>query len=344
MLYGIILFLIIMILAFWGCRLKPDNPDYLSRETCVYLRGICCLMVILGHLIGDYKGLSWFYGSLAGTCGVAVFFFLSGYGLVKSMNSRYMKGFLKRKLIKLWVPLIILTVIYYIVYNYLVPYETDAYSGFRNLAVSFLHGDMMLQGGWYIVALSWFYIAFCGAYKYTFGRGSQDRILFVSIIGIAYLLYLVRIFVEGSGFMWVFTPHMFIVGLIWSLNEDKILNDKRIINTLFIIAVVGIIIAGMIGTRSRGFSVLGAILYSSGFAFAMIFISRNLKIGNRITASIGKNSFGIYLTHQLMIYIFDRLIDNTLIWLIVSIVSSIVAGCIFNMLLNKLYKRIGISG
>ena len=342
MLYGLILYLIIIILLFIGCRPSPGNPDYLSRQTSLHMRGVCSLMVMLGHLIGDYKGLSWFYGSQAGTCGVAVFFFLSGYGLIRSMNGRYMQGFLKRKFPKLWIPMIILTVVYYVVYNYLVPYPTDAYSGIRNLVVSLLHGDMIVSGSWYIVALSWLYLAFYGAYRYTFGRDRKDSIIFVSIIGIAYLLYLVRVFTEGSGFMWVFTPHMFIVGLLWGLNEEKILKDKRTIDIPFVLAVAGIVIAGMIGTRSRGCHVLGTVMYSTGFAFVMLFISRHLRIGNRITAFIGRNSFGIYLTHQLIIYIVDRMIEDTVVWLVVSIAVSIAVGCFFDNVLNRLYKRIGI--
>ncbi len=343
MVLGIVIYLVIIVLLFFGCKPNPDNPDYLSRNTGIHIRGVCCLMVLLGHLFGGVKGLSWYYADQAGACGVAVFYFLSGFGLIKSMNPTYMRGFLKRKLPKLWIPVAFLAVVYYIIYNYLIPYETDAYSGIRNLFFSSLHGDTIVCGSWYIIAISWLYLAFYGAYRYTFGRGREDWRLFICVVLIAYLIYLVRVFVEGSGFIWMYTPHMFIVGMIWSINEKKILSDKKVIGILFILALLGIIIAGFIEARSRGGHVLATIMYSSGFAFVMIFITRNLRIGNRITDFIGRNSFGIYLTHQLMIYILDRSINNVMVWLIASVVSSIVIGSAFNAALNRIYRRIGIS-
>lgn len=340
MVYGVILLSLIFVVSAIGAGSKPGNPEYLSKDTGLHLRGICCLMVVVNHHFVDFKGLSWFYANQSGACAVAMFFFLSGYGLIRSMKPEYMQGFLKRKIIRLWTPVIILSVISYVIYNYLIPYETDAYRGFHNLFRSLLHGDTLIHGFWYVIALTWFYIAFCGAYHYTYGRGRKDRRLFLSIIIIAYLIYLVRIFAEGSGFIWVYTPHMFIAGLIWSFYEERLIKDNRILGVLATVSILGIVVSGIIESRSKGLRVLGTIMLAMSFVFLMLFILRNVQIGNRFTAFIGKRSFGIYLSHQLTIYILDRYIEDVLVWLIVSIPMSIVIGCIWDLVFSEINKRV----
>ena len=326
MIIGVGLYTVIAVLLFAGSSRQDDVNDQLSKRTGVHLRAVSCLMVLVGHLFAARGSITWFYADQAGACGVAMFFFLSGYGLVKSMGEDYMRGFLFKKAVKLWVPIILLFPVYYLLYNYLILYPTEAYRGIINLAISTFHGDTIIQGSWYLITLSWFYLAFWGAYKYTFSRGRRDWKIFCVIIFIAYLLYIARVFTEGAGFIWMYTPHMFIVGMLWSINEKK-LKEARILRlVLFLIAIAGIVLAGRLEIRSRGGYVLATILLSSGSVFVMLFVTMHLRIGNKVTELIGRHSFGIYLIHWLFYYSLDRFLDNTILWLILSLALAIGVG------------------
>ena len=81
------------------------NDDFLSLEATKCLRGLAAIGVILHHISQEsafqkVRELSIFVN--AGFYFVAIFFFCSGFGLIKSLKSKpnYFDGFLKNRVLK----------------------------------------------------------------------------------------------------------------------------------------------------------------------------------------------------------------------------------------------------
>lgn len=95
---------------------------HISKETSTSLKGLACLLIVAHHfcswLMGKGYG-NWFFdfiGVRGGVVGVTVFFFLSAYGLSESqINNHYsFSAFLKRRLSKVFIPLAITNIIFFI--------------------------------------------------------------------------------------------------------------------------------------------------------------------------------------------------------------------------------------
>ena len=107
---GEVLFYLYLILFIWGGSNKfgrklEFNDDFTSLDAMKSLRGFAAIGVILHHISQEsifqqQKVLSPFVN--AGAYFVAIFFFCSGYGLIKSLNTKenYLKGFIKNRIVK----------------------------------------------------------------------------------------------------------------------------------------------------------------------------------------------------------------------------------------------------
>ena len=102
-------FYFLFVLAIWGGKnkfgTKDFHDDYASLDTMKSLRGFAAIGVILHHIsqediFQEMKVLSGFVN--AGAYFVALFFFCSGYGLIKSLKTKenYLKGFVKKRIVK----------------------------------------------------------------------------------------------------------------------------------------------------------------------------------------------------------------------------------------------------
>ena len=85
----------------------------MSRNITDSTKMLCCLMVFFHHF---YLGNPW--GSTLGRTACCVFFFLSAYGITKSLNKKSVGIilFLKRRLSKIYIPLLIVNAITLIAY------------------------------------------------------------------------------------------------------------------------------------------------------------------------------------------------------------------------------------
>lgn len=96
--------------------------------------------------------------SLGGALGNAIFFFLSGYGLMQSDSKKHLgfPAFVKRRLSKVYFPVLLITAIWLSISIYFQHYH---YSGPLHLLKTFFWGfdDGVL---WFVKALFLMYISF----------------------------------------------------------------------------------------------------------------------------------------------------------------------------------------
>lgn len=69
-----------------------------------------------------------------------------------------------------------------------------------------------------------------------------------------------------------------------------------------------------------------------------MFISIKIRLGNKITTFLGSISYEIYLVHRLVLDILGYRIENKYIFIIVSIIGSIILAYLFSIILKKIME------
>ena len=94
----------------------------LSKNTCDVIKFFSALLVISAHAASAalgpvYNSHHWFFYLTAtqnGYLGVAIFFFLSGYGLMESEAKSHLglKTFFRRRFLKIYLPVLLVTALW----------------------------------------------------------------------------------------------------------------------------------------------------------------------------------------------------------------------------------------
>ena len=188
-----IVFYFYLILFVWGGTNKfgrklEFNDDYTSLDVMKSLRGFAAIGVILHHIsqeeIFQSKGiLSPFVN--AGAYFVAIFFFCSGYGLIKSLNTKqdYLKGFIKNRIVKTIVLPFYVDVVLYGILMFIAGYKLPA----QRWIFNFTGLTMMNEYAWFPIVLAFLYLAFYLCFRFIKKRPVCFAIMLVFIIGLGIL-------------------------------------------------------------------------------------------------------------------------------------------------------------
>ena len=186
--------------GFKGTRFHEDSS---SLEVTKSLRGFCAVGIILHHISQEPAFQSAFgpgkSGELsifvnAGYFFVSIFFFCSGFGLVKSMDTKpdYFKGFIKNRLIKTLIIPFYVSVAIYAVFNLACGEKLAPARWITN----FLGITLMNEYSWYPIVASILYLAF----YFTFGKLKNQRLCFILMAAV--ILILGVIFCVSGHFTW----------------------------------------------------------------------------------------------------------------------------------------------
>jgi len=188
-----------LFLVFWGMNFsgkKQFHQDVMSFDAAMCLRGFAAFCVLLHHIsqadaFKQAKELSVFPD--IGYFFVAIFFFCSGYGLIKNLNSKenYLNGFLKKRAGTLIVPFYVMTV-FYAVFKLV----TKAQMPLAQWICSILGLVLINDQAWFVIVLLLLYVAFYFTYK---NIKNKNVCLFVML---AFILLLSALGIFMGHFAW----------------------------------------------------------------------------------------------------------------------------------------------
>ena len=108
---------ILLLISLFVYLIPKTDVDYLSNKSTKSLKGLLALLIIFHHISQKVTtGENFSNFEYMGRYIVALFFFLSGYGLYfqYSNNVNYMKNFLRKRLVRIFIPFYVFIVIYVI--------------------------------------------------------------------------------------------------------------------------------------------------------------------------------------------------------------------------------------
>ena len=305
-----VFFILLFILIVVSLRPQKEAEAALLPENTKPLRGVMAIAIILHHMSEKTVGgvlfpLLQHMGYLI----VAVFFFLSGYGLLvayKKKGTSYLKGFWKKRILYIFIVFVWISMVY-AVYHIIVG--------------NFKFSLTIAANSWYMVIQILLYVFFWLAFKLT---GSRSRLL---SIGCVFIFQTALVFVlKANGYegIWYMSNYAFIAGLLWANYNESI---NQLINKKYWLCA---------GTITVGFALFSAIplmlestylpcrMISTVFFCGMVvLILCKVKITGIVWNWLGDISLEIYLLHGLVYMSLKWFITSEILWTALTVALTI---------------------
>ena len=338
-LYIIGVFLILSFLSAIICKRK--NAQALDLETSVCMKGLCAVMIVIGHCISESENQHLASFNVGWYC-VAVFFFWSGYGIANGFmtKSGYLSHFWNVRLQKIFIPFTIANVVYYVV-----KFFCGFRFGIRSIVLSFLGQCTIVDNSWYPFAVIVFYVAF-----YFAAKRSPAKIAICSRLAVLMVLVtsVEAILLTSKEDWWVISNGGFLLGVSIRLFGWNVNDWKKYVSIGLIGYFLGLLIMP-ICNRLLGYSFVAYILscniMSTSIAFILSIIVGKLGLCLKILYLLGEWSYELYLYHGLFIFLTKTFISNKIGVLIICVLSG---SILFSYMMHsvdryilKKCKRIG---
>ena len=208
-----------IILLVWGGTSKfgkkdEFNEDFTSLDAMKSLRGFAAMGVILHHISQEpffqEEGILTPFVN-AGAYFVAIFFFCSGYGLIKSYDSKpnYLKGFIKKRIVRAIVVPFYVNVLVYGLLKLIVKYPHAKLQWVTNL----FGVTMMNRYAWFPIVLALLYLVFYLCFRFIKKRPVSFVIIFIFMIAIGMLFCFI------GHYAWWYGPEN------WWMDENYAMNE-----------------------------------------------------------------------------------------------------------------------
>ena len=281
------------------------REDYLSPRSCLSARGFFAVTVIMHH-VAQYtsSGLLFHRFVYLGNMPVSVFFFISGYGLMKrlSSDSAYGRSILRRRLPKGTVPFFLAAV----------AYKLMCLCTGQEMSVGDMLGYLINSGN--SLCILWYFIVIAAAY-FLFAVsallfGGKPKAVLASML-LCWAAYVIAGSRAGLGEWWYNTAHLLPTGMVWALYEDDIRRAvKKCWLQVTVLCAVGF---ALIFTQYDSiyalcptgvFHLTLAVLRNLFFTLGFVLITMKLRFGNRVLELLGKVSMELYAVQLIPLDLF----------------------------------------
>ncbi len=330
-----ILLVMAMLHLLWR-RGEERDIARLDKDRMLPVRGVLALLVVIGHCDSKVPGSFVLQQLHMSTPAVAVFFFLSGYGLMKSFLRRgdeYLDGFLPRSLIKLGIPLLGAAFVMCICLKL----EGRNIDLARRMTRFVLRGQNFPQHSWFVYALAVHYVFFFCSLKWL---PAARGICAFAALSVCYYA-VVRWGVHWPT-VWHRTSLCMSVGVAWAFYENLIRSavSRRgcavlgcMLTALLLWhvgSVAGMPFSSFLANKTREFAYL---LTGPALALAMYVIRGLPRMAVESFRFLGVISFEMYLLHFVGERNVDRLglgsVESFIVVLLVTVPMACLAH-VFN--------------
>ncbi len=365
--------IVLIILLFLGAKVAPRGTvyeDFFSLKTAKVLQGAAAVGILLHHLVQEVTdyGAVWkgpiTHMNWMGVLFTSVFFFSSGYGLLKSYNTKqdYLEHFLENRLPTVLIPFLVSNVIYLIcvgIYNGRVVRVTDT--------ITCLLGFTLINTNtWFLVEIIIFYVIFYVIFKHI----KNSAYAFGFMTGFVLLMIVVSLLLghdnselNGHWFMgewWYNSTIVFVFGMLVAKYESAILNLAKKYY-IWLLPIVILVFVGMYilsenivqnvgyycewegypGYKEKAVTALVQSITCIIFMMLIVLICMKVKFYNIIMAFVGKIGLALYISHDLIKQNVSNMykeISDPAFFLIVFVYSFVMASILHFLVNTKLIR------
>lgn len=330
-------------LIFYKCKFSKNFLNPMDMIQAKMIKGILSILIMLGHIFTNSNILITPFSLVIISVGflcVGMFFFYSGFGLGISYKRKesYLDTFLIKKLKEIYIPFVLMNILYYIILELLVGKKDFS---IKEIVIT-ASGYNLINGiSWYVVAIIYFYLLFFFCFKYF--TKIRYLMFFLSML----LYYYICLKYNNSATWLRVSIFPIFLGMLYSEYKEKIdiilknnymtlvCSCLALFNFFYLVRFNRVKDLLKISMSDFYFSEITVIF----FCFLIILGLMKIKLQNKTTLKIGEISFEIYLYHGLFIKIFKALkIENTFIYVLLCVVSTLILSVIIKKLHSKVIK------
>lgn len=323
---------------------REDFDNFLSVETTNCLRGILAVIIVVVHLtmrtnILTFSPIRVVVGSL-GYLAVAVFFFLSGYGLTISAQKKgdgYLESFLRKRILPYYLNYLILVIIYALLQFVVLGQELQPI----DILTSLFWGGTIVGFGWYLQALLLFYIVYFLVFRFIKWGGVWPKYILYNIFLAIYCI--VASLIE-SGSTWYESTFAISLGMLFAYKRDSVISILR--NYYYPSLVLSFLIffglyAGYIFSSIQAISIFLKMLSAVAFSVFTAIVIFKLPINFEIFRHIGKYSYEIYVVQAIPMLLFHSeiiYISNDWLYCFSCIATILILSIVFHPIFHSINK------
>ncbi len=285
-----------------------------SKSLSSFLKGFAILLILICHIGNQFTRFTTPLGGI----GVAIFLFLSGYGLTCSLYNSGNKYFWRKRIVAVFVPYLLLQ---------LLTFNLHPYTGFYDFILDLTLIHPLMPMGWFLNYLLIWYIIFWLT-SFISKKNLRTIILGVFTIALCCITYHFHKFIRFE------QSFSFFLGYITATyNMDLFFKGKKWIMAF----IIGIVLIGIKQIQSIH-SFLGIDLaIKLFFLWAILAFVKNISnissFVQKFLIYIGGISFEIYLIQAYMCNLFILPYSKVILGIVVF-VSSIVLAVIFHYIIK----------
>ncbi len=341
----IILYLLLILIAFPKVKLAEFHSDYLSLKSTNAIKGIFAVLILCTHL-ESYLVLSnnWFdiafltIRDYLAQLIVAVFFFYSGYGIIYSISHKesYPQYFFRKRLLKVLLHFDFAVLCYIILQLCL-----DRTYSISDYLLSCIGWVSVGNSNWFIFVILALYFATFISLRITSQIKQQYKTNAIIILIAIYcaLLWLVLVKTKPGMYWWFDTIATFPLGMCYAVYANRI-ESKLSYSKYWWPSFVFILILFLAWHRRFGVDVYG--ICSAIFCILITIGSMRIKLNNIILQWLGTYSFSLYIMQRwpMLILVHFGLNKDCTLFVCISIPLALMIAFLFQHLLNKIDKRL----
>lgn len=340
-----------MIVALTVCILlagaKGEKPelsenDFMLPDNMLPIRGAMAMVVLLHHFSGFYKPAYFLMPfQHVGYLLVAMFFFLSGYGVCAGFlrRSGYLQSFWKKRFISLYLPYLVSILIYGAVDSFV--YQKGTF--FARIIPSLVGIHSISPLGWYVGALMLMYAVFYASAMQKDQR--MRKLVFMALYGLVYMgLWLLPI-----DKVWTRSLIGFPIGLVYCSRRAEISRYYQAKRIPFLGLAIVCLLTGM-GAKLYGeiqgvslIKLIGNIVSCAAFVVLACDCLSRVRVSNAVLRIMGGLSLEIYLYHRMVLDFlgqFHSIRKNMLVFYLGTLVGTVAVSWLIHSA-SKLVFGIG---
>ena len=340
---------LLALICLYKMKFSSFHEDYMGKDQTGAIKGIFAVIIFCSHIRGYVeldsnlldKGYVYILGYL-GQLMVTLFFFYSGYGVLKSYIAKdnYSKNFAKNRILKTLLHFDIAVFCYLVLALIL----KSNYSWYEYL-LSFTGWTTLGNSNWFIFVMLALYLitalSFILANRFSKSKG----IILSSSVAVLSVILIIVLILTGKDMNWSDTLLCYPAGMLFATYEDKInafLNKKKIYGYGAIICSFALFGISYLFIRRILPHVIAYNLTSIFFSLTIALITTKIKVDNAILRWLGKYSFFIYIFQRLPMIIFANLglNANKYVFFILCFVVTLFISVVLNKFYEKLDKRL----
>lgn len=327
-----IVVLLWLVLVFAGIKYIEDVRGALAfgKDTSLALRGVCSIEIMMGHLGLATGSVVLFPNRKAGILFVGIFFALSGYGLMYSLQNKenYLHGFLVNRLSKLLIPAYLI---------YAIGVLLKAPLGWMDI---FRPDKFFAKTNWYVWEMAGMYIAFYICARLTDLKKSHIILLLLTL-AFVFTAYAVKLDRPWYGSSFCFWLGIFYFVKRDSFREVLVLKHGGVLN-IVIFGLLMIISMGLFFIKEDWIigDLVGRNIASVSFTVIVIICLHRFRLGNPVSLWLGRYSYEIFLFHPVFIALLRPYIINDVMYALLVISFTIIAAWVYRTFADLIKDRV----